>query len=246
LTEKRYNSDKYAGGNYQPLTAAEKKEMTEDEIKAWEEKAKSGMLRGDSLVFKAYSSIRMAATDPVNDMQYGGGTIIGLSEGNPFSSLASIGISTGKYVQSSLEGGKLEIDEATLREALENNADYVKELFTLKEALTDGTGQAVYDSNGDQVYNKGIAVRLYDAIDANITSIKNKAGSAGSSIDNSLITKEINRVQEAITKQQERMEELSERYYKQFAAMEQAISYYNSQATWLSQQIEQMSGSSSE
>jgi flagellar capping protein FliD len=40
------------------------------------------------------------------------------------------------------------------------------------------------------------------------------------------------------------MEDLSERYYEQFTAMEQAISAYTTQATWLSQQIAQMTGSS--
>ena len=41
LTEKK-NSD------YPPLTDAQKKEMTKEEIENWEEKAKQGMLRGDS------------------------------------------------------------------------------------------------------------------------------------------------------------------------------------------------------
>lgn len=50
-----------SGGKYNyylPLTDDQKKAMTEDQIKAWEEQAKKGLLRGDSILKGAINSIR--------------------------------------------------------------------------------------------------------------------------------------------------------------------------------------------
>lgn len=236
LTERRYNSTKYAGGVYKPLTAAQKEDMSEDEIKLWEDKAKSGVLRGDSILFSSYTNTRRAAMDPV----------VGLASDNKYTSLSSIGINTGAYVQSSLEGGKLVIDEVALRAALEDDADNVMSLFTMNEEALDDEGEAVLDYNGDPVYNKGIAVKLFDIINANMTAISTKAGSAtASGTDSSLLSKEINLVNDSIESLEERMESLSERYWKQFTAMEKAMNSYNSQSSWLTSQLAQLSGSSS-
>jgi flagellar hook-associated protein 2 len=59
LTETRAT----AGDNYSyylPLTAEQKKELSEDEIKAWEEKAKQGLLHNDSIFTGALSQLRSA------------------------------------------------------------------------------------------------------------------------------------------------------------------------------------------
>lgn len=242
LTERRYNNKEKYGGTYDPLTSDQKEEMTEDEIEKWEVKAKSGMLRGDSILFSAYSTTRVAAMDPVQKKSatYN----FGLSADNPYSSLASIGITTQTYVQSSLEGGKLEIDESKLREALQDNPDQVSELFTLNEAVTDDEGEAVTDWNGDALYIQGIAYRLYDTVNDNMTKITEKAGVATSYVDTSLLTKEIGRINDRIEAYEDRMEEMEERYWDQFTAMEKMVSYYNSQAQWLSQQVAQLTASS--
>lgn len=232
LTERRYNArDKY-GGSFPPLTAEQKKEMSEDEIKAWEEKAKSGMLRGDSILFTAYSSTRCAATDPVQ----------GLASTNTYKSLASIGISTPTFVRGSIEGGKLEINEDRLRAALEAEPDKVMELFTLDKVITNEEGKEILDWNGNPLRNRGVAIRLYEAVNDNITTITEKAGLPSAKIDNSLLTKEIGRIDDRIKSYEERMQEMSERYWKQFAAMEKMVNYYNSMSNWLSQQVAQMAG----
>jgi flagellar hook-associated protein 2 len=57
LTESRATAgDKYTF--YTPLTDAQKEEMTEDQIKAWEEKAKQGILHNDSILSGAVSEMR--------------------------------------------------------------------------------------------------------------------------------------------------------------------------------------------
>lgn len=58
-TEKRPTS----GGKYNyylPLTEEQKEAMTEDQIKKWEEQAKKGLLRNDSLLVGALNSVRSA------------------------------------------------------------------------------------------------------------------------------------------------------------------------------------------
>jgi flagellar hook-associated protein 2 len=243
LTERRYNArDKY-GGSYAPLRAEQKKEMSEDEIKAWEEKAKSGMLRGDSILFSAYSNTRMAATDVVKRQTMPGGN--GLSIDNPYTSLASIGITTTSFNKNSVEGAKLELDESKLREALTAAPDKVAELFTLEQEVLDNEGEPILDWNGNPLYDKGIAMRLYDVVNENITAISNKAGVDTSYVDTSLMAKEIGRVDEQIKNFEERMQAMSERYWKQFTRMEKLISAYTSQSEWLTQQIEQLTSNKS-
>ena len=57
--------------SYAPLTDAQKNEMTEDQIKKWEEKAKSGMLYHDNTLRKIIDNMRSAIT---NSIQYENGT----------------------------------------------------------------------------------------------------------------------------------------------------------------------------
>lgn len=234
LTEKRYNDPKH-NMNYPPLTAEQKKDMSEDEIKAWEAKAKSGMLRGETILFSAYSSVRQAATDPVK----------GLSADNIYTSLSAIGINSAKYIRNAVDGAKLSIDdEAKLRAALENDPEKVMELFTLNQPVLDEKGKPVKDWNGDTLFNKGLAYRLYDMLDTNMQIISNKAGSSKSSMDSSLISKEIGRINSSIKTMEERIKDITNRYYKQLTAMEKMISYYNSQSQWMASQVSQMTGGS--
>lgn len=98
--------------DYSPLTDAQKAEMTDAEITKWEEKAKAGLLKGDSNINSALSSMRTALS------QYGGKT---------GDTLASLGITTSKTYT---DNGKLEIDEDKLRKALEKDPDAVTRIFT--------------------------------------------------------------------------------------------------------------------
>lgn len=115
LKEERYR-------DYQPLTDEQKKEMKDSDIEKWEAKAKSGLLKGDSLLYGVYSRIRSAAMARVE----------GLS--TAYNNLSAIGITTGSYQ----EGGKLYIDETRLRQALIADPEGVTNLFT-----ASGTGLAV-------------------------------------------------------------------------------------------------------
>ena len=113
--------------DYMPLTDAQKKQMTPDEIKAWEQKARQGLLQGDSLLISIASRMRLDVSSRVQ------GT------GSTYNTLSSVGITTGLY----FEGGRLYVDETKLRDALTKDPDGVARLFTASGATWDSQGVAI-------------------------------------------------------------------------------------------------------
>ncbi|MGR6546071.1 flagellar filament capping protein FliD [Paenibacillus tundrae] len=102
--------------DFQPLTDAQKEAMKESDITAWESKAKSGLLKNDSILNSAITSMRS------------------LISGN-MGQLSALGITTGEYS----EGGKLYLDEDKLKKMLENNPEQVTNLFQGNaESKSDG------------------------------------------------------------------------------------------------------------
>ncbi|MFP3361935.1 flagellar cap protein FliD, partial [Planococcus sp. SIMBA_143] len=59
LTQKRYR-------DYQPLSDEEKEGRTEKQIELWEERAKSGLIRNDSVLSNALTKMRTALYTPFN------------------------------------------------------------------------------------------------------------------------------------------------------------------------------------
>ena len=98
--------------SYPPLTAAQKKEMSDREIELWEEKSKEGLLRNDSNISSLLSSMRTALYKTVE----GAGIAI-----------YDIGIETSSNWK---DNGKLILDEEKLKSVLTTNADGVEKLFT--------------------------------------------------------------------------------------------------------------------
>ncbi len=199
VSEKRYY-------DYLPLTDAQKKQMTPDEIKAWEEKARQGLLRGDTLLISIASEMRLDASARVQGIA------------STFNSLAAIGITSGSYV----EGGKLYVDEAKLRDALTRDPDGVLALFTASGAARD---------------TQGVAIRLGKTLDNSIGRIRTRAGLAGVAYDNSGLGKQISLIEEQINRMKERLARLEERYYREFTMMESVLAQLGSQAAWLGQQF---------
>ncbi|AQU77972.1 flagellar filament capping protein FliD [Planococcus faecalis] len=141
--------------------------------------------------------------------------VSGIADGN-INHLSQIGINTGSYT----EGGKLFIDEKKLSEALANKPDEVMALFTTRDAAGNGVG-----------------VRVYDTLNAVVKNLSAKAGSASVSIDNSTLAKNIKQMDEEISRWQDRLTRIEDRYWKQFTAMEKALSQVNSQSTWMQQSL---------
>ncbi|MGB9660787.1 MAG: flagellar filament capping protein FliD [Moorellaceae bacterium] len=219
LSEERY-------ADYQPLTETEIEEgkLTDKQIDEWQAKARSGLLKNDPLLQNVLSSMRQALSSVVEGLTdtVTVTTTGGQSRTVVANSLSVIGITTGLYT----ENGKLYLDESRLREALQSNPEAVMQLFTRNK-----------DADGNELptSQKGLAVRLYDAINNGISRITSQAGSSSALVDNSYIGRLLKDYDRRISDYEERLEEIEDRYWRQFTALETAISRMNLQSSWLSQ-----------
>jgi len=100
--------------DFHPLSDEQKEEMTEKQIEQWEEKAKSGILRGESVIRDGMYTLRQSLQGKVET-------------GGEFTLLSQIGITT---TENYLDGGKLKVDEGKLKAALRDHPDDVYKLFS--------------------------------------------------------------------------------------------------------------------
>lgn len=209
LTEKRYY-------DYPPLTDEQKQAMKENDIKLWEEKARSGNLANDETLMRAYYSLRQVVSSTVSGV----------------GSLSSIGITTGQWY----EGGKLYIDEAKLKDAIANNLDKVMQIFTGVYSsdgttlVSKGIAQQLYGYFENGTFKEGV-------LGAAINAITRKAGSSTQLYDNSFIGNRIREIDDRIAEMQKRLKDLEDRYYRQFTQLEIFVGQMNTQSAWLNQQI---------
>ncbi|MDD3314359.1 MAG: flagellar filament capping protein FliD [Syntrophaceticus sp.] len=221
LSEERYTDHK-------PLTDEQVSsgELTDKQLDQWQEKARSGLLRGDTLLERAATSMRTALSSVVVGLT----GVVTVSNGSEritttANQLSVIGITTGSYQ----DKGKLYINETRLREALQSNPEAVMELFTKSR---DASGNEITDSS-----KQGLAVQLYEGIDGAISLLTDRAGSGSSLYDDSYISKKVRNIDENISKMEDHLQVLEARYYRQFTAMEMAIARMNTQSMWLTQQF---------
>ncbi len=214
LKEERYRT-------FTPLTDEQKAAMKEKEVEQWEEKARSGMLRRDTLLSSGLSKMRMdlyaevvSNADTRTDKKY--------------NQLSEIGIKTSKDY---LDGGKLEIDEDKLREAIEDNPEAIYQLF-----MADGTASLnPNDKNTTPVL--GIARRLRSSIAETMGKIEEKAGNTYKTEHNYSMGKDILRIKDNITRLEDRLKMVEQRYWNQYTAMEKAMQQLNSQSSQLLAQL---------
>lgn len=205
--------------DYAPLTTEQREDMSEHEQKIWDEKAKSGLLRSDSLIREGMANMRLSFM----------GSVAGLGD-KLMDSLAEIGITTTNDMTKS---GQLVIDEAKLEAALAKDPDQVHQLFT-----QTGEVKKTTEENGSEVTEdtRGIAWRLRDAMKVMTVNIEKKAGKDGAVNNTFGLGLKINESDDRITKLQAKLKEIEARYWKQFTAMETAINKANSQASLFTQQ----------
>ncbi|WP_214889349.1 flagellar filament capping protein FliD [Exiguobacterium sp. s142] len=114
LMNKKVKEDKFR--DFAPLTKAQRDELSEDEIKKWEEKAMSGMLRGDTIVRGAMDTMRSKWSSTSSS-----------SNDDTMKQLFQIGLATGSDFTN---GGKIELNEEKLKAAIEKDPEQVYQLFT--------------------------------------------------------------------------------------------------------------------
>ncbi|WHY94150.1 flagellar filament capping protein FliD [Neobacillus cucumis] len=195
--------------DYQPLTDDQKASMTDKQIEQWETKAKSGLFHNDSILSGLVNNLRNHMTSTVDN---------GSSK---YNSLSSIGIKSSSWE----DKGKLYVDETKLRAALQDDPEAVQNLFKQDPSnATEG--------------KRGIIPKIYDDVKNVVASLTNKAGKTGSSLyDQSIVGKLLSNLNTQIADEQQRLTGKETQYYKQFTAMETAMSQFNNQSSWLSQQL---------
>lgn len=199
LTKEDKNSD------YAPLTDDQKEEMSDSEIEKWEAKAKSGILRGDSLLRGIASNMQ--------SLMYSSAVSGGLS-------LYNLGIQSAGYA----ENGKLEIDEEKLDQVLASDIQGVKELFTTETTGIANALDSIIDSAAKTSGARGSRGSLIE-----------KAGyeSTTSSTQNSIYDS-MQDVNEYIAKLKDQLEDEESRYWSKFTALETALQQLNVQGSMIS------------
>lgn len=212
LKEKKYR-------DFPPLTTEQREDMSENEQKLWDEKAKSGLLRGDSLIRESLSKMRSQFVGSVN----------GLGD-KTMDALAEIGITTSDKLT---EHGKLVINEKKLDEALEKDPQQVVELFT-----KTGEVKTTYDPDKKRNVtedSRGLTQRLRAEISTLTKNIEKKAGREGATDQSYNIGRNIVQADDRIKNLQVKLQNIEARYWKQFGAMESAINKANQQSSMFMQ-----------
>lgn len=200
--------EKSDGSRYKPLTDEDKADMTESEIKAYEEKAKTGILFMDRDLSSLYSALRSAVAPGGSDCSF----------------LRSIGIKT------SYEDGltTLSLDENALREALEQNPDQVKDAFTKSKengAASDGLMASIQKVTDRYAATTGATKGI----------LIEKAGSkySPSAALNNTLLEQMKDIDKQVDKWQAKMSDKVDYYTNKFTQLEMLIAQMNSQSSSL-------------
>ena len=197
--ESLYNADSAKG--YEPLTDEEKDEMSDDEVEKWEKKIKDALLRRDSNLGGVITSMKtaMLGNFTINGTKY---------------NLASFGIETLGYFEAEKnERGVYHIagdaDDSNsadkddkLKAMIANDPDTVMSFFS----------QLVKDMKST-LEDKMSAIEDYRS--------KYKI------YDDKKMKSDYDDYSSKIKKQEQKLQDLEDRYYKQFSAMEKAMSELN-------------------
>lgn len=191
---------------YPPLTDDQKADMSEKEIETWEKKAKTGLLRGDSLLKGVASRMQ--------SMIYGSAVSGGIS-------LYQMGITSAGYS----ENGKLKIDEAKLTTALETKGSAIQELFT-----TEKTGIA---QQLNEIING--ATKTSGAKGSRGSLIEMAGYESTLSDTENSITESVTKTNKSITELKTKLKTEETYFWGKFSALETALQQLNSQSSMLAQ-----------
>lgn len=203
VSEERYTK-------YAPLTTDQKSEMTDDEIELWTTKSKSGMLKNDSILTSAISSMRTAMVEGVK-----------LADGSKIT-FAQLGISTGTYETK----GKLILDADKLKTALEGNPEIVSNFL--------GNNYSTSSLNNKYTSEDGMLARMKKISNSTLIKLAETAGTSKYSSDLTASFLSTSTMGTSLLSLERRISDLEDKltlketnYYKKFTAMETAINKYN-------------------
>ncbi|HHT70950.1 MAG TPA: flagellar filament capping protein FliD [Firmicutes bacterium] len=173
---------------------------------SWDKDTKQGaVLFGDSALNGIQYRLRGLVTGPIDGVS------------GPWSTLAQIGISTGKVGTGVSADGTLHLDEIKLREALQEDPEAVATLFT-----------------GDQ----GVASRLEGYFKETLT--KDKTGLL--TAKDEAFASQIRGLQKQTERMEERLVRREEQLKRQYVQLEKVLAQLQAQSNWLALQLAGFTG----
>lgn len=194
---------------YEPLTDEDKASMSESAIKNYEEKAKQGLLFGDSNLSNLYQRMREVFSPTGADS----------------ATLSKMGITIG---YDGTDGSSyISLDENKLRDMLDSDPDAVQDIFT-RTASSGGTDGIM----------QGLKTQLdrYAGLDGAVKGIL--VQQAGTPLRSTTLLsnewqKQIDRINTDIEKWQDKLSSQVDRYTSMFSRLEVLINQMNSQSSTL-------------
>lgn len=198
--------------DYMPLTDDQKKNMTDSQITAWEKKAQTGLLKGDSDLERIAREMKSA----MSTVMSGSGLYLEKIGINPVDNYAE-------------KNGMFTVDEDKLTNALEENAGNIKDLFTKDTGTTETSGIIIK-----------LKSSLYSEFKTSTSSLSKKAGYDGSTTqyDNTL-TNSINEKTTLIKKLNTQLSDKQDALYKKYSNLETLMEQMNSQQSSLAKMLGQ-------
>lgn len=204
--------------SYKPLTADQKKEMSETEIELWESKVKQGQLKGDSDLMRINSSLQQGMRNLV--------TGTGLT-------LKDIGIESVEDYGGTKDG-TFKINEESLKKAIEDDTEGVMKLF-MQSAPSNVSESEKYNQSGIMIRLKDI---LYNETVTSKSSLAQKVGFEGTvTIVNNTITKSMDEYTKKISDMEKLFSTKEQALYTKYSKLETLMNTYNSQMSYLSQAL---------
>lgn len=203
--DKLYNAP--ANKGYDPLTDDEKEALSESEIKKWEEKVNESLFRRDSTLSSVSNVLKNAM---LQAFDVGGTTY----------SLSSFGINTlGYFNAADNERNAYHIDGDPDDSETSGNADKLKAAIAANPEAVTGFFQKLAANMSDQLtkLSKSSSTRSY-----------------GNFYDDKQMKTDLEKYESQVTKWDDYVKSIEDRYYKQFSKMESAMTKLNSQQNYIS------------
>lgn len=210
---------------YEPLTDAEKEDMSEKEIEKWEDAAKTGVIYNDSTVSGIMSKLRLSI---YNSVKLDDGTTFGLYN-------MGIKVTTSMTDKEGARRGKLEIDEEKLDKAFEENPEAISKLFTDPNS---GIMKQINDTIDDAVSTR----RIENSTTIKGTLIRKAGLESGSTAKDNAIYRQMEQINKRIATLQDRYDSKEDYWWSVFTNLEKMMANANSQSNYLANYLGSFGG----
>ena len=206
--------------SYSPLTDEQKKEMSESEIKLWNERVEKGQLSRDSDLSRIINSLKNAMTTMVDGIDI---------------NLEDIGVKpVSDY--GGVKNGTFTIDENKLTVALEEDPNKVMRLFTATP--TDSKNLTSAEKNSKSGIAQRLKSILYDETMTVSARLLKKAGYEGTTtVTNNELTKSIEKYERKVKDMEKAFSKKEQALYSKYATLETMMNQLNSQQSYLLSQL---------